>query len=527
MAAAKRKAVATPARAKETARVTIRAFDAGKFNRRLKAAPTSQAQINTQLRRYGKTVLARSRWLATNNPYAAQAKETFVSALVGCGIKPSPSVTDAELKKALQQAWLDWTDEADADGLTDLYGLQEIVAGEMFEAGECFVRLRPRRPEDDLTVPLQLQLLPAEMLPLDLNQDLGGGRHVECGIEFNAIGQRTAYRFLRQHPNSDLPILTSADQYSVVPASEILHLFKPLRAGQIRGIPHTLSAIVKLAIMDSYDDAELERKRVAALFAAFIEHTLDEGDGSVTSSPVGATETVTKEDGSGTVESAPFEPGATVDLQPGETVKFAEPADVGGNYEAFQYRSLLAIAAGFGVPYAAMTGDLRQTSYGSIRAGLVEFRRRVEKMQHSVMVFQFCRPIWRRWIADAVLAGAIPIKPADYQKRKAELRRVKWQPPKWEWVDPFKDLQAEKLAVDNGFKARSDVQEANGYDPDETDERIAADQKRAEDLGLKLNINDKATAQATPATDEPAADDQTADDNQPPKPGASDNVRYQ
>jgi hypothetical protein len=31
--------------------------------------------------------------------------------------------------------------------------------------GRVFIRIRPRRAEDGLTVPLQLQVLPSEMLP--------------------------------------------------------------------------------------------------------------------------------------------------------------------------------------------------------------------------------------------------------------------------------------------------------------------------------------------------------------------------
>ena len=36
----------------------------------------------------------------------------------------------------------------------------------MFETGECFFRFRARRPEGGLTVPLQLQMLSSEHLPL-------------------------------------------------------------------------------------------------------------------------------------------------------------------------------------------------------------------------------------------------------------------------------------------------------------------------------------------------------------------------
>ncbi|MCW2854361.1 MAG: phage portal protein [Nocardioides sp.] len=478
----------------------FRSFDAGKSSRRLRALPTFTSAINDQIKAYGASVLARSRYLAVNNGYAAKAREEFVSALVGSGITPAPMLGDADLKAELQEVWRDWTDEADADWLTDFYGLQSLVAGEMFEAGECFIRLRPRYPEDGLVVPLQIQLLPAEMLPLEKNEDLGAGRRIECGIEFDAIGRRTAYHFRRRHPGAAGPGVAGGmptTETTAVPAAEVLHLYKPMRAGQIRGVPHTISAIATLALLDMYDDAELERKRLAALFGAFIiKPELD-------SDPLGMPE----QDAAG----RPFpedpvpalEPGATIDLQPGEDIKFAEPADVGGSYEPFQYRNLLRAAAGFGVPYASMTGDLRSTSYGSIRAGLVEFRRRIESMQHQVMVHQFCRPVWNRWLLEGALAGAFTIGPAEFKGRVRELRRVEWMPPKWEWIDPLKDLQAEKLAVDSGFKPRSAVIKAQGYDPEEVDRAIRQDRDREEELGLAFGDGappPASTGEARPAT---------------------------
>lgn len=466
---------------------TFRAFDAGQGGRRLRALPISSLAINGQIRAYGKTMLARSRYLTTNNPYASAAKEAFVSSLAGTGIKPSILTTDIKLKAEIQELFLEWTDESDADDITDFFGLQSLAASEMFEAGECFVRLRQRREDDGLSVPIQLQILPAEMLPLNLNRTLNYGFRIESGIEFNPIGQRVAYHFYRSHPGNDVGIANPSETVRV-PSSEVLHLYRPIRAGQIRGIPHTIASIATLALLDMYDDAELERKRIAALFAAFVtrpppdvdamqlpgNHPLADGSnepGLVDPSALRSSEFA-------------LEPGATIDLEPGEDVKFSEPADVGGTYEVFQYRNLLRAAAGFGVPYADMTGDLRQTSYGSIRAGLIQFRRRIEAMQHHVMVYQFCRPVWRRWIQDAVLSGALAVTPALAGAGRRQLMRVKWIPPKWEWIDPLKDRQAEKLAVDEGFKSRSDVQEAEGHDPEETDRRIMTDYKREDEMGL-------------------------------------------
>jgi capsid protein len=55
-----------------------------------------------------------------------------------------------------------------------------------------------------------------------------------------------------------------------------------------------------------------------------------------------------------------------------------------------------AVAAAMGITYEQLTGDLTQVNYSSIRAGLLEFRRRCEAIQHGVIVHQLCRPIWRR-----------------------------------------------------------------------------------------------------------------------------------
>ena len=78
-------------------------------------------------------------------------------------------------------------------------------------------------------------------------------------------------------------------------------------------------------------------------------------------------------------------------------MKFSSPADVGGGYEAFQYRTLLSVSASLGLPYHLVTGDVRQANYSSLRAELVEFRRRVEQLQHGVVAHQLCRPVWARW----------------------------------------------------------------------------------------------------------------------------------
>ena len=246
----------------------IGGFDAAQSHRRMRGFRATRAHVNTLIAASGETITARARWLVRNNGYAANAVDAFANHVVGDGIKPSSKITEAATKEELQKLWLAWTDEADAEGFTDFYGLQRRVAREVFLAGEVFLRFRPRRPEDGLAVPLQLQMIPSEMLPLNRTEPWGRNP-VRQGIEFDGIGRRVAYHFLRRHPG-DMTDPGLAGETVRVPASEVIHILDPVEAGQLRGVSRFAAAVVKLFTLDLYDDAELERKKTAAMFAMFI-----------------------------------------------------------------------------------------------------------------------------------------------------------------------------------------------------------------------------------------------------------------
>ena len=180
--------------------------------RRLRGWNPPLENINALVASGGPKLLARARELVVTNGYAANACEAFASNMVGDGIKPSSLIADATLRDQVQRLWLAWTDEADADGLTDFYGLQAMVAREMFVAGECFVRMRPRRAEDGLLVPLQMQLLQSEMLPFEKTETAPNGNRIRCGIEFDLIGRRVAYHFRRSHPGDSTDQRVASDR---------------------------------------------------------------------------------------------------------------------------------------------------------------------------------------------------------------------------------------------------------------------------------------------------------------------------
>jgi lambda family phage portal protein len=497
-----------------TPKVITNSFESANQRRRLKSWQPTQNTINTILASQGQLLRARARDAVRNNPHAVAAVESFAANLIGTGIKPSSLIKDQpDVREDIMETWLDWTDLADADGLADFYGMQTIVARSIFEAGECFIRFRNRRPEDGMAVPMQVQLLESEMCPYWINRPATNGNWIMNGIELDLRGKRAAYWFLPYHPG-DRPIETFVGTDPVrVPASEVLHIFKCTRPGQMRGVPLVTPALVRMFLLDQYDDAELERKRIAAMFAGFVTTATPEDV-----LPIDGIDTTAPQENIGL---SGLEPGTMQTLLPGEDIKFSEPADVGGSYEAYQYRQQLAMFAALGIPYSLATSDLRRANYSSLRGSIVEFRRRLEQFQHNIIVFQMCAPIWRRWLDTAVLAEAIEIAPSDYLAKQAYYQRAKWIPQRNDWVDPLKDRQAEKLAVDAGFKSRSDVVEAEGSDPEENDQRIKADHDREEALGLEFPVvtSSKLSLQTDPAqqdaTDQAAQDaaDQAADDD--------------
>ncbi len=458
----------------------IGGFEAGLANRRLKGFQPSRAHLNTLIATAGPDITARARWLVRNNGYAANAIESWAGNVVGAGIKPSSLIADVALKANVQKLWLDWTDEADAEGFTDFYGLERRAAREVFIAGEVFFRFRPRRARDGLSVPLQLQMLPAEMLPLNRNEVLPGGNVIRQGIEFDAIGKRVAYHFLRRHPG-DVTDQGVAGETVRVPAIEIVHVVDPVDAGQLRGISKFAAGIVKLFLLDQYDDAELDRKKVAAMHALFITtpapaEPLDAAEGR-------------DENGERTMD---LQPGQITLLEPGEEVQTSTPADSGQTYEPFQYRTLLQVSAALGVPYAYLSNDMLKANYSNSRLALLEFRRRIEAYQHAVMVFQLCRGVWARWMDTAVLAGVLDFP--DYDRERRDYLACTWLPPKWDWVDPLKDARAEIEQIEAGLKSRSQALAERGFDAEQVDAEIAADRARETSLGLSFNTMAQANA---------------------------------
>ena len=232
--------------------------DGAANSRRLKGWNPTDADISTIASSSGDMLVRRARELVLGNPYAANAKEEFSAALVGTGIRPASTIDDDALQTQVMQLWASWCEVAEEQGTLSLYGIQDIVAGALFEAGEAFIRMRPRRLEDGLPVPLQLQVLESEYCDRSYSMPVDQVRKIRAGIETGALNERVAYHFWRNHPGDRLG-WTGTQERVRVPADGVIHVFDVRRPSQLRGLPMLTPGMVRLRMFDDYDDAVLER----------------------------------------------------------------------------------------------------------------------------------------------------------------------------------------------------------------------------------------------------------------------------
>lgn len=425
---------------------------------------------------------ARMRDLVRNNPLAAQAVQVLVNNLVGTGIRPRAATGDKELDKKVDALWARWAAACDASGQTDFHGLLSLAVRLMVEGGDCFAVRRWRRASDGLPLPLQIELREADHLDAAKHEDRPGGGRIRHGIEFDAIGRRTAYWLFPDHPGDTSPGFARRWESVRMEASRVAHLFERQRQ-QTRGVPWGAPAMRAIRDVDDWQRAEMVRKKTEACLVGVV-YGAEEDQQAI--APV-------VEDSEGNrVEE--WQPGLVAYARGTKDVKFNQPAATGGVYE-WNRVQLHAVAAGFRVPYALMTGDLKDANFSSSRVGLNEFRRMVEALQWQLLIPVFCQRVWGWFAESAHMAGLLP---------RPDIA-VEWAPPAFESVNPLQDAQADLLLVRSGMATLPQAIARRGWDPKAVLAEWAAFAAEVDAAGLVFDSDPRRVAKSGLLQMEPAA----------------------
>ena len=427
------------------------------------------------------TLRTKARALVQNVPYIATSLDALVSNVVGTGIAPRFTGAQGEV---LNSIFAKWVSQCDADGRLDFFGMEAAAYRAMEQDGEVLIRMRWRRAEDGFVIPLQLQLLEIDWLDTTRNSGVGGNAAdasplnvINEGIEYDPLGRVVAYWLWDQHPG-DMTLARGLRNFSKRVSAvanglpNVIHLFDPKRPGQGRGFSRLGPIIARTRDTQLYEDAELARKnletRLSVLVsgdASLMANEFQEGTTSSAADPVQARKTG---------DLGELASGSITEVPTGNNITVVEPKAQPGHVEYIKHQ-LHIITATLGVTYEMATGDMTEVNFSSARVRQTDVRRGFEQTQWLILIPRLCRPLADLFASVAILAGKV---------KQGAVYGIEYDTPKWDYVNPQQEAQADALQVATGLSSLSSKLRARGENPDKVFAEIADDFQKLRDLGV-------------------------------------------
>tara|TARA_R110000803_G_scaffold107227_3_gene175389 strand:- start:1988 stop:3436 length:1449 start_codon:yes stop_codon:yes gene_type:complete len=381
--------------------------------------------------------------------YQASQLEIEPRALTRAG-KPADKVNDE-----LRRMWVKHRDQLDASGSMPWCVLASTTARTWFRDGECFAQhlfaAGVRYPTD---LKYMLNVHEPDLVPYDLIQSTPAT--IVHGIEIDELGRPVAYHLYKSHPGDNVSAFASTDTIRI-PADQITHLKMTKRLGQKRGASILAPSITRLSDIADYEESERLAAKVASSLCAAITRGADF---------VNTTSAVDTVSGERPME---LQAGMIFDnLAPGERVEIIDTNRPNTGLADFRKAMLRAATAGIGVSYSTSTHDYDGT-YSSQRQELVESRLQYDTMR-AHYIAGFLRPVWRRFVQAAQLAG-VNVAAAD-PETIFEFEAIAPASP---WVDPLKEAKADEVSINAGIESRHGIIRKRGGDPARVDDEREAD----------------------------------------------------
>jgi len=401
---------------------------------------------------------ARSRDATRNHPVAAGAIDTLAHNIIGSGLKPQSRIPHkllgiteeraADLQIQAEAAFERFKPFASSDDRLDFDDLQFLALLKTVEDGEI-IALPTWAKDDWRPFGRCVELLESERLATPIGKGLES--KIRHGIKAGGRGQPQTYFIRKADSTTDYLEIPARDKNG---RPKILHIFASRRPGQMRGVPYFAPVLTYFQDLASYLEAEIVAARVAACLSVFISKEQAFG-------PTG------KESDTGFQE---LTPGLIARLGIGESINVVDPKRPGDSFAPFVESVLRLIGVALGLPYELLVKDFSKTNYSSARAALLEGRR-VFKTWRGWMAKRFCQPIWQLVIEEAYLRGEFDAP--DFYDHYFEYTRAAWIGGGWGWVDPVKEVEASRKAIDYGLSTLAKEVAAQGDDWEENLDQLA------------------------------------------------------
>lgn len=422
----------------------------------------------------------RTRYESANNCYAGGISEQIAVDLVGTGPRLRLSIPgqDREVSRAVELAFSRWARASDFAEDLRLLSMGRINDGEGF----ALLISNPQLAVTGMTpVTLDLALYEAEQCsdPWDYGLD---PKYTD-GVRVDDYGNPVEYTFLESHPGGVKPF--GSWKTRKIPAASVLHWWKPLRAGQTRGVPVLAKALPLFSQLRRYTLATLSAAELAAMLAGVLESDLPPDQGGPVSVEA--------------MDEIELVRGALLTLPGGWKANQFKPEQPVSGYREFKSELLAEAGRSALVPRNLASGDSSAYNYSSGRLDHLPYQR-VVRVERDRLRNRVIDRVFLAWVQEAALAGAIP--PA-----LPPVATWAWD---WHWdgfdsIDPQKDAQTDQLELASGTTTLAEIYARKGQDWEEALRQRAREQALARELGL-----DAAPRPAAPTTPAQEAADATA-----------------
>jgi len=470
---------------------------------------------------------ARSRDQMRNAPVALGALNTTVSHVVGTGLTYTPAI-DAKflgLTDEQAEAWGDntkrrfkaWAETPDCDVARqlDFYGLQELAFRSYLESGDAFV-FTPVIARAGKPKKLALQLIEADRV-CNPHRAADTDSLIDGVVTHPPTGEVLGYWVARQHPGASHGKPNVWDYVAARGDStgrrNVLPLFKPLRPGQVRGVPWIAPILEPLKQLGRWSDAELNAAVVSSLQATFVTMDAEAFDSLYDEDAQGAIiESASK--WSGEMES-----GKAINLLPGESIESPTPGRPNPAFDPFWTAMVRQIGMALEMPFEVLVMHF-QSSYSAARAALL-MAWKAFRAKRDFLAKNFCQPVFELWLADEVAQGTINC-PGFFAD---DIVRAAWCAAIWTGdgpgsIDPAKEVDAARKRVELGISTKqAESILHDGVDWEQKHEQRVKEINAEKRDGIYVP---PAGSPALPVTKDKAEETDEDDDSEPAKAPAKD-----
>lgn len=413
----------------------------------------------------------RSRAGYRNSPLLRSGINKNTTNEVGLGFSLLSTCLDDKFRLAANALWKISSKQLDPEGVKNFGAQIDLAVRSRRLSGEMFICRLRRRLDAGLAVPLQLDLLEADMCPVELNRKLKNGNRIVQGVEFKAK-RRVAYWFYKHHPQDGVEAVNIGDLVRV-PARDVIHHFKQLRPGQVRGEPDATAVLLKDRTFHDYNDTELVRKKERSNFTGFI-YREEFGENDFEFDPTNGQPMF--DDGEAPPQISQVESGTMLRGVAGEKLELFDGDNTGSGYSDFQRWQSLQLAAGQEIPYQLLTGDWSGVNDRLVRAILNEYRRTIRFDQMNLSGFQVALTVWKWWLDAAITTGKLTAP--GYASNPHYYLALDVRPDAFKWLHPEQDVNARQKAVSNQLSNIETEAAEFGADLDDNMRRNAKALKR-------------------------------------------------